>query len=342
MKNIKKFSFIFVIALISIGGLAFSISKVLATTGGGTATIAVDGGTAGSGVTVIQSTSHTFAVVLTIPGAGMTLGASSPTFTIPTGFTAPTLHAVATAGDVNADGKWSVLASGGGCAVDSAPGSSTTVASGQVITVDIKADCAVGNTITLTYMGTSAIAMGATALTVSTADAGDTSPVTPLIAGSPTITVTAAATPTPTPTPSSSSSSSTTSTSSDNGSASAPAAKIGPVLNYVPPSIIDSRRIDADSIYLSWGPYSGITTFIVQYGFENGIWLYSTGVTGFSTTINDLPANQPIWVRVAPRDDVSIGTYGMAQLVGGPNLPNTGLAPLKKNISWMKWIPLWD
>ena len=165
---------------------------VRAATGGGTATIAVDGGAQGAGVTVVQSTSHTFTAVLTINVSGMTLGAASPTFTIPTGFTAPNASPVAVAGDVNADGKWSVVSGTGSCVVDSAPGSPNTTATGQVITVDITADCANGDTITLTYKGTSNVAMGATALTVSTADAGDPGPVTPLLAGSPTITVTAA------------------------------------------------------------------------------------------------------------------------------------------------------
>ena len=195
MEHFKRLSVLFLVAAVAlVGSFASSVPKVFAATGGGTATIGKDGGAQGAGVSVEQSTSHVFAVVLTIPGAGMTLGAASPTFTIPTGFTAPNLHSVATAGDVNADGKWSVVASG--CTVDSSPSSLTTVASGQVITVDITADCAVGNTITLTYQGTSAVTMGATALTVSTADAGDPGPVTPLIAGSPTITVTDTTAPT--------------------------------------------------------------------------------------------------------------------------------------------------
>ena len=95
----------------------------------------------------------------------------------------------------------------------------------------------------------------------------------------------------------------------------------------VPPSIIESRRVDAGSIFLNWGPYSGINTFNVQYGTENGKWLYNTDVTGFSTTINNLPANQPIWVRVAARSYCTIGDYGPSKLVGGPGLPNTGFAP---------------
>jgi LPXTG-site transpeptidase (sortase) family protein len=134
---------------------------------------------------------------------------------------------------------------------------------------------------------------------------------------------------TPTPTPSSSSSSSTSSNS--NSSSSSPA---GPILNYIAPIIIDSRRIDTDSIYISWGPYSGINTFIVQYGLENGTWLYSTNVTGFSTTIHALPPNQPIWVRIAPRDNLSIGNYGEAKLVGGPSLPNTGFVSQKNGLPW--------
>ena len=127
------------------------------------------------------------------------------------------------------------------------------------------------------------------------------------------------------------STSTSTSTSSTNSS---PAAPYCPPLNYIAPIIIESRRIDADSIFISWGPYSGINTFIVEYGLENGKWLYNTKVTGFSTTINALPLNQPIWVRITATDYCSVGTYGESKLVGGPRLPNTGFAPHENNISW--------
>lgn len=133
-------------------------------------------------------------------------------------------------------------------------------------------------------------------------------------------------TPTPTPTPGSSSSS--------NGSTSSPATKVCPNLNCVTPLVIESRRVDADSIYISWGPYAGISTFIVQYGLENGKWLYNTRVTGFSTTINALPPNQPIWVLIEPTDDCSVGPCGVAKLVGGPRLPNTGIGSYKDYTFW--------
>lgn len=102
----------------------------------------------------------------------------------------------------------------------------------------------------------------------------------------------------------------------------------------VAPIIIESRRIDADSVFISWGPYSGINTFIVEYGTENGKWLYNTRVTGFSTTLNNLPANTPIWVRVTATDYCSMGVLGQPKLVGGPGLPNAGFAPFEKNIPW--------
>lgn len=105
----------------------------------------------------------------------------------------------------------------------------------------------------------------------------------------------------------------------------------------VPLSIIESRRIDADSIFLSWGPYSGINTFNVRYGTVQGEWLYNTNVTGFSTTLNNLPANTPIWVEVAARSYCTIGDYGPVKLVGGPGLPNTGFDPNEKGIAW--YIP---
>src|SRR3989344_1587273 len=101
IKKLNKNSIIIIFALF----LVFTgyNNIVRAATGGGTATIAVDGGAQGAGVTVVQSTSHTFTAVLTINVSGMTLGAASPTFTIPTGFTAPNASPVAVAGDVNAD-----------------------------------------------------------------------------------------------------------------------------------------------------------------------------------------------------------------------------------------------
>ena len=116
------------------------------------------------------------------------------------------------------------------------------------------------------------------------------------------------------------------------------ATKTCPILNYITPTIIASKRINSDSIFLNWGPYSGTDKFIVQYGFEDGKWLYSTRVTGFSTTLNALPSNQPIWARIAVTDDCSIGTYGDAKFMGDPSLPSTGFAPRNNNNSW--FVPI--
>lgn len=121
---------------------------------------------------------------------------------------------------------------------------------------------------------------------------------------------------------------------SSSGSSSVAGAKVCPPLSFVAPIILSSRRIDATSIFISWGPYSGIDTFIVQYGMQNGQWLYSTNVTGFSTTISDLPENTPLWVQVAATDTCSIGTYGSSLFVGGPKLPNTGFSPESIMIPW--------
>lgn len=118
-----------------------------------------------------------------------------------------------------------------------------------------------------------------------------------------------------------------------------PAASYCPALpsTIVAPFVIESRRVSPTSIFLSWGPQSGTDTFNIQYGFEHGKWLYNIDVTGFSTTINGLPANQPIWVQIAARNNCRIGSYGVSKLIGGPKLPNTGLAPQKNNIPW--YIP---
>lgn len=138
---------------------------------------------------------------------------------------------------------------------------------------------------------------------------------------------------------------------SSTSSSGAAATKGCPALpsTVITPSIIESIRVDTDSIFIKWGPNSGVETFNIQYGLENGKWIYSTDVKGFSTTINNLPANVPIWFRVAARSDCFVGTFSEARLVGGgsiggpttvesnPNvvgvsLPNTGFGPAQKNI----------
>jgi len=92
---------------------------------------------------------------------------------------------------------------------------------------------------------------------------------------------------------------------------------VAPEITAVTPIIIESKRVSPTSIFLSWGPYSGLDTFNVRYGLENGTWLYNTNVTGFNATINDLPANQPMWFQVAARNNCAIGTYGEAKQIGG-------------------------
>lgn len=119
----------------------------------------------------------------------------------------------------------------------------------------------------------------------------------------------------------------TDSSSADGDGLGGPSANFCPALNYVSPTVIESRRIDADSISISWGPYSGTDAFSVRYGYKNGEWLYSTNVTGFSTTINELTENQPVWVQVAARNDCSVGEYGQAVLAPGPLLPDAGVSP---------------
>ena len=139
--------------------------------------------------------------------------------------------------------------------------------------------------------------------------------------------------PTSTPVPTSTSNSTSTTSSSTSGSV---AAYCPPISNQVvTPVIIESKRIDADSIFLKWGPYSGTDTFNVQYGFKKEELFYNVNVTGFSTTINDLHQNQPIWVRVSARNECQIGTYGESKLIGGPRLPNTGFASQNNNFLYV-------
>lgn len=85
-----------------LSALAFGATTHLAFAVGGQGTATIDGG---ANVTVAQSTSHKFTVVLTIGTSGITADAQNPTFTIPTGFTAPNAAPVANAGLVVADGN---------------------------------------------------------------------------------------------------------------------------------------------------------------------------------------------------------------------------------------------
>ena len=184
----KKFvQSLLVAVLVLVGGFA-GYQIVQAVGGEGTATI--DGA---ANVTVVQSASHKFTVVLSIGTNGITADAQNPTFTIPAGFTVPDGTPVLNAGLVVADGDWSVTAAGGSCVVDEDNSSFLTVAVGQLITVDVQGACTVSipDTITLTYQGTSSVAMAATALVIKTAVDIGAGAVT-AIAAPPTITVTAA------------------------------------------------------------------------------------------------------------------------------------------------------
>jgi len=131
---------------------------------------------------------------------------------------------------------------------------------------------------------------------------------------------------------SSSGSSSSNSSSSSNGSTACTSSGVSSV-----PNIILAKRLSPTSIFVSWGPNAGLNNFIVQYGFQNGNWQFSTKVSGFSTTINNLPANQSIWIEVAATDNCAIGAYGKSVLVGGtiatnsPGFPNTGVIKCSTN-----------
>jgi len=104
------------------------------------------------------------------------------------------------------------------------------------------------------------------------------------------------------------------------------------------PLIIESKRIDANTIFVSWGPFAGFNTFVVQYGFQKDNFQYNTKVTGFFTSIGSLPSNQQVYVRVAATDNCAIGNYGPAALIRGKQggavlgvaFPGTGFEP--KNI----------
>ena len=155
-------------------------------------------------------------------------------------------------------------------------------------------------------------------------------------------------TPTTSPIPTPTTTTETTTTDNSNSN-STPGTPVCPTIppEIVAPLIIDSRRVDANSLYLSWGPYSGTDQFTIEYGPTNGNWLYNTKVTGFSATLGSLPSNQPMWVRIAARNECQFGSFGEAKLIGvgrptsvgfpntgNPLLPDTGFAPSSGKIPW--------
>ena len=211
-----------------------------------------------------------------------------------------------------ADSKIVLTGGASACDVFWAPIAATSLgANSTFIGTDIDAaGITIGSTVTWTGR---ALAYGGTVST-------DTDTIT---------STTCAASSTPTPTP-------TRSFGPVSSSASAPYRPCPPIIDgVVAPLILESRRIDANSVFISWGPYSGTNEFNVRYGFANGNWLYNTDVTGFSTTIGSLPSNQPIWVQVAARNECQLGIYGGSKLVGGPGLPNTGLSSRRNNSPWI-------
>ena len=231
-------------------------------------------------------------------------------------------------------------------------GATTLGANSTFIGTDIDAaGITVGNNVS--WRGR-ALAFGGTVST----DA-DTINTTCSVAPTPTPTATPTVTPTPTPTATAtsttsssetSSSTTTTSTTTPSGSSSEPCPPLAS--GIITPQVIDFERVSSSSIYLSWGPDSGVDTFNLRYGPSDGNWLYNTDVTGFSTTIGSLPSGQSVWVQVAARNECQIGEYGAAIFLGTsssvpgfpdtggsggvfvPRFPNTGFEP-RDNYRWV-------
>lgn len=211
--------------------------------------------------------------------------------------------------------------SGPGCNVFWRVGSSATIGTTTAFVGTVIADHDITLTTGATVNGR-VLALGASADGAVTLATNTITPVTCASTPTPTPTPTPTETPTPTASPTASS---TTGSLSSSGVDSILCPALNPLI--VSPIILESRRVDLTSIFVSWGPYSGVNMFNVQYGLTDGDWLYSTDVTGFSTTINSLPTNVPIWIRIAARNDCTIGIYGQPKFVGGPRLPSTGFAP---------------
>lgn len=160
---------------------------------------------------------------------------------------------------------------------------------------------------------------------------GDLCNPNPSISPTPTLSPSPTSAPTPTQTPSSGGVASAKSTTTSNSPGFPNTGSCTATGVTITPNIILAKRLSPTSIFVSWGQNAEFNNFIVQYGFQNGNWQFNTKVSGFSTTINNLPSNQSIWVRVAALDNCGgIGTFGGSVLVGGtaltnsPGFPNTG------------------
>jgi hypothetical protein len=139
-------------------------------------------------------------------------------------------------------------------------------------------------------------------------------------------------TPTVTPAPTSPPTTTTTSSGNNPSSPGGPAVCTPSLINTIP-IIIESKRINANTIFLSWGPFAGFNTFVIQYGFKNDDLRFNTKVTGFSTNIGSLPSNQQIFVQVAATDNCAIGKFGPIASIKGVKtgqvlgFPKTGFGP---------------
>jgi hypothetical protein len=77
------------------------------------------------------------------------------------------------------------------------------------------------------------------------------------------------------------------------------------------PTIVEFRRIDADSVYFRWTPVDPhINNYIVEYGLVEGVPLWTTKVEGLFVELNFVPENVNIWAHVAGTDGCIVGKYG--------------------------------
>lgn len=100
-------------------------------------------------------------------------------------------------------------------------------------------------------------------------------------------------------------------TSNGGGLAEAPA-WVAPTCSQIQftPTVTSFNRLSPTSVQIGWTTVdSFVTNYMVWYGITDQANNWNVVVNGNSTTLNDLPANLSIWVRVAGTDQGCVGNF---------------------------------
>lgn len=87
-----------------------------------------------------------------------------------------------------------------------------------------------------------------------------------------------------------------------------------PVCEFIKhaPTVIEFKRLDADSVWVKWSPVdSFVDDYVVEYSLFQGFFMWTTVVENSTeTTLNYLPDWLHIWARVAGTQNGCVGPFG--------------------------------